>query len=34
MYPPAITVYLITGYWGRSLGENPYAYEISLSLPE
>ena len=33
-YPPAITVYLISGYWGISAGENPYSYTITLSFPQ
>jgi hypothetical protein len=34
VYAPGITVYLMTGFWGKSLGENPYAYKIILSFPE
>ena len=34
VYEPGITVYLLTGYWGKSLGENPYAYKFILSYPE
>jgi hypothetical protein len=34
VYPPAITVYLISGYWGISAGENPYSYTITLSFPQ
>jgi hypothetical protein len=33
-YPPAITVYLISGFWGLSTGDSPYSYTISLSFPQ
>jgi hypothetical protein len=34
VYEPGLTVYLMTGFWGKSQGENPYAYKITLSFPE
>lgn len=34
VYQPGITVYLLTGYWGESVGENPYSYKITLSYPK
>jgi hypothetical protein len=34
VYAPGLTVYLMTGFWGKSRGENPYAYKIILSFPE
>lgn len=34
VYQPGITVYLLTGYWGKSLGANPYTYKITLSYPK
>jgi len=34
VYEPGLTVYLLTGFWGKSQGENPYAYKITLSFPE
>lgn len=34
VYAPGLTVYLMTGFWGKSRGENPYKYQISLSFPE
>jgi hypothetical protein len=34
MYPPAIAVYLLSGYWGLSKGDQPFTYTISLSLPQ
>ena len=34
VYEPGLTVYLMTGFWGKSRGENPYAYKITLSFPE
>jgi len=34
VYPPGIAVYLLSGYWGLSTGENPYAYTIYLSFPQ
>ncbi len=34
VYQPGITVYLLTGYWGKSLGANPYSYKITLSYPK
>jgi hypothetical protein len=34
VYAPGIAVYLLSGYWGLSIGENPYAYTIYLSFPQ